>query len=119
MKEFSEDQTAPYDIKNLEFIARYQVSSPDTIAALEAAYQADRLDYAGGQKGKFSKDAADGTPEKQAYNAFSLTGSVEGVNWPLADHHNEMGNKQIVAIHTFPDDHFDGTIFLELRTDDE
>ena len=32
---------------------------------------------------------------------------------------NEMGNKQIVAIHTFPDDHLDGTIFLELGTDDE
>ena len=113
MKEFSEDQTAPYDIKNLKFIVRYQVSSPATITALKAAYQANKLDYAGGQKGKFSKDAADGTPEKQAYNALSLTDNVKGVNWLLADHHNEMGNKQIVAIHTFPDEAFDGSIFLE------
>lgn len=117
MKGFSEDKTAPYDIKNLKFIVRYQIANKDTTDAMEAAYQANGLNWAGGQKGKFRKDAANGTPEKQAYLSLSNTDNVKGVNWLLADHHNEMGNKQIVAIHTFPKEPDETNMFLELGTD--
>ena len=67
---------------------------------MDQAY--DNMNLPRGTKAVFHASAPAGSQELAAFNALSRTDNVKGVNWLLADHHTEFGNKRIQTIYSSP-----------------
>jgi hypothetical protein len=113
MKQYAEDKTAPYDIKNLQFLVRVNVGNPGTIATIKKAFLLNGLSFEK-DRGVFRASARSGTAEATAFDAILRTENVKGVNWMLGDHHTELGDKRIKALYIYPERGFPN-IFIEVE----
>jgi hypothetical protein len=112
MKQYAETKTAPYNIKNLQFLVRVNVGHPETVNTIKEAFHRNKLNF-GKDKGVFHASATAKT-EADAFNAILRTENVRGVNWMLGDHHTELGDKRIKALHIYTDGHYPN-IFIEVE----
>jgi hypothetical protein len=112
MKQYAETKTAPYDIKKLQFLVRVNVGHPETVNTIKKAFPPNGLKF-GKDRGVF-RASAKTKPEADAFNAILRTENVRGVNWMLGDHHTELGDKRIKALHIYTDGEYPN-IFIEVE----
>ncbi|EAW11070.1 uncharacterized protein ACLA_067060 [Aspergillus clavatus NRRL 1] len=88
-----------YDPKNLKLVIRRDVQNEGTRAIVAQAHSDNGIPMT--QRGVFELDSKD--PKiSESFRALSGADNVKGVYYMLKDHHQEIGDKTIKKIYTYP-----------------